>query len=380
MARVSPAPVRVMMHPYLFFPENWNGIDEHLLLLCRHLDRSRFSPCVLVHEGDGPQTTVLAERAGIEALQAPYSVGAPAGQRVSALRRLYARNRIGLVHMHSPAAAGMGPAALAARLAGVSATLVTYHLVQLQRFAARSRGVNRVLYSGLVNGAIAVSHGVRATVAANAGVPERKIVVIHNGVETAEPPAGPPILGDRRPEEVRLGYFGRLSPEKGVSDLLEGLRLLATVAPQVVTYLVGDGPDRSQLEAEAARLGLADRVRFLGYRQDGRRIMHEVDVVVHVPRYEGLPFAVLEAMAAGRPLVVNDSPGAVSEAVVDGETGAVVPARSPAVLAETLARLAADPDERRRLAAGALRRSAEEFSAAVMARRTAELYEAALGR
>src|SRR4051794_21734027 len=64
---------RILLHPFFFYPESWNGIDEHLLLLARYLDHERFELAILVHDTDGPQTRLLSERAGIRAVEAPYS-------------------------------------------------------------------------------------------------------------------------------------------------------------------------------------------------------------------------------------------------------------------------------------------------------------------
>ena len=75
---MTDQPVRVMIHPFFFLAEAWNGIDQHLLLFSRHLDRSRFALLLLIHESDGPQTPLLAERAGMKPISAPYPAHAGA--------------------------------------------------------------------------------------------------------------------------------------------------------------------------------------------------------------------------------------------------------------------------------------------------------------
>ena len=365
---------RVLLHPFFFLPEAWNGMDEHLLLLAKYLD-SRFELVVLAHESDGPQTHLLAERAGIRVIDAPYRPDASAGDRLSALRSVYSDERVDLVHLHSPVAGGQAIPALAARLAGVPATVATYHQIQARRLSAKSRAINRLTHTALVDRTVAVSHGVRHSLVSATGLPEARIQVIHNGIDdpkdlVASTTPRPPVDG-----EVRIGYFGRLSPEKGLPDLLEGLALLAPRCPSARTLIVGDGPERAALEAMASRLGIADRVLFLGFRADARRIMAQVDVVVHVPVYEGFGLVVLEAMAAGRPVVTNDAPGGVAEIVVHGETGLVVPASCPESLAQALAYLAEDPHERERLGESGRIRRAQHFSARGMVERITMAYE-----
>jgi len=122
-------------------------------------------------------------------------------------------------------------------------------------------------------------------------------------------------------------------------------------------------------------LGLTGRVQFLGFQPDARRLMDEIDIVVHVPRQEGLPMVVLEAMAAGRALIVSDTSPGVLEAVVDGVTAVVVPTGNADELARQLVDLAGDKTRRRQLGDQARARCRDEFSAASMVKGVADVYE-----
>jgi glycosyltransferase involved in cell wall biosynthesis len=316
----------------------------------------------------------------MRAVPAPYPPGASTHERVRALRALLRAERIDVLHIHSPSVGGQTVPMLAARLAGAAANVVTYHQIQARRLGVRSRVVNHVTHTVLVDGTIAVSTGVLETLVAASGLPRRRMQVIHNGIEPQKYAPGERMFPVREAGEVRIGYFGRLSHEKGVSSLLHGLAKLIPSHPQVRMLIVGDGPERSQLEAATAALGLTNSVHFLGFRTDARRIMAEVDILAHVPVYEGFGLVVLEAMAAGLPVVTNDAPGGPSEIVLHGETGLVVPHGSARALADALAGLIADPAERDRLGRNGQIRCAEQFSASVMARRTVDLYERLLGR
>lgn len=374
-----------MIHPFLFLAEEWNGLDEHLLLLSRYLG-GRFELLLLVHPTDGPQTTRLAQRSGMRAIAAPYPPAAGFRTRVAALRALYAQEGVDLLHIHSPAAGGQLATALAARLVGVKGIIATYHQVQPRRLPARSRLLNFVTHAVLVQRTIAVSRGVRDSLARAAGVPPGRVQVVYNGVDPFEAVPGaataPSGLPPRVAGEVWVGYFGRLSPEKGLTVVLEALARLAREAPDAPTvraFIVGDGPQRGELEAQARRAAIADRVHFLGFRGEARAIMAELDVVVHAPVYEGFGLVILEAMAAGKPVVINDAPGGPSEIVAAGETGLIVPAGSAEALAGAILRLATDPGERQRLGLAGAAHYRRSFTARHMAEQVAALYEAALG-
>jgi glycosyltransferase involved in cell wall biosynthesis len=372
--------IRVLFQPSFFLAERWNGIDEHLLLLAKYLDPSRFDLLLTTSAADGPQSRLLSARANLRSIPVPEVSATSARTRIAAFRSLYAREGVDILHLHSPVAGGHAAPALAARLAGVPATLVTYHQIQPWRLPMRSRLINCLTHALLIDGSTAVSADVRDTLVQRTGLPRRGLRVVHNGIETAHDIDVPPHLPHLAEGDVRIGYFGRLSPEKGVDDLLAALALLAPSAPHVRTLIVGDGPERERLVAMTASLGITDRVTFLGFRPEARRIMEEVDIVVHAPVYEGFGLVVLEAMAAGRPVVVNDAPGGLREIVVPGTTGLMVPSNQPDALARALATLAADPCERQRLGRNGRLRCERRFSAQVMAERVAACYEALIGR
>jgi glycosyltransferase involved in cell wall biosynthesis len=378
--RMVSRPVRVLIHPFFFLAEAWNGMDEHLLLLSKHLDRRRYDLRVLIHDSDGPQTTRLAERAGLGAVQAPYRSGAGAMTRLTQLRALYAAQQVDLLHIHSPSAGGQTIAALAARLAGVPITLATYHQIQAHRPSARSRSINYLTHSVLVDSTIAVSEGVKRSLVTTTGLPGGRIRVIHNGIDPPVNADAAHGLPERADDDIWIGYFGRLSPEKGVARLLDSLSLLAPECPTVRTLIVGDGPERTELEAQAERLGIAHLVHFLGFRADARQIMERVDIVAHVPVYEGFGLVAIEAMACGRPVVANDAPGGLSEIIADGDTGLIVPRESTSAIARAIKGLAASPAERARLGRNARLAYERRFTAHQMTAHTAALYEAAFER
>jgi 1,2-diacylglycerol 3-alpha-glucosyltransferase len=220
------------------------------------------------------------------------------------------------------------------------------------------------------------------TVLRSYGVRARIEIVPSVGVDLAEGsrPAGAAAVRGwfRIPEAAPLLVFvGRLAREKAVSLLLDAV---AGLPPQVWLLLVGDGPERHDLEARAARLGMAARTVFAG-EQDHAHVLDALaaaDVFVFPSQTETLGVAVLEAMAAARPVVAADG-GAVREVVRDGETGRVTPPE-PAAFRAAVAALLADPDLRRTMGARA-REAAEAYSLDRVVERLSAVYlDVAAGR
>jgi glycosyltransferase involved in cell wall biosynthesis len=369
----------VLFYPFHFIAESWNGLDEHLRLLAAHLDRDRYDLIVADHPGDGSQTARLAEVASIRRV----SVGARDRRPLARVRELRALMRelgVTLLHMHSPTAGGQAVPALAARASGVAATLATYHQIQPQRLVFKRRIVNAVAHGLLVDRTIAVSTDVKRTLTRNAGLLDRHLVVIPNGIDPEPPPGARPHDLRRAPDDVLIGAFARLSPEKGLPGVLDAMRIVAAKDPRARLLVAGDGPQRDELIERAKRLELGDRVEFLGFRRDARLLMAQLDIFVHAPLYEGFGLVVLEAMAAGLPVVAARVAGGITDTVVDGKTGILVAPGDTETLATALLSLVNDPDARQRLGAAGRARCLASFSARAVAARTAAIYDELLAR
>jgi glycosyltransferase involved in cell wall biosynthesis len=196
--------------------------------------------------------------------------------------------------------------------------------------------------------------------------------VIPNGVRLDRPqrrhpavPAGPAIVL----------AVGRLRAPK---DFVTLVAATAQLAPDVAcVHIVGDGPDRPAVEREIARHRLEERVVLLGEREDVAGLLASADVFVLPSRSEGMPMSVLEAMAAGLPVVAS-AVGGVPELVIDGETGTLVAPGDPDALARALGALVADPAARARLGAAARARAEAEFGIEANRQAHVALYQAAL--
>ena len=204
------------------------------------------------------------------------------------------------------------------------------------------------------------------------GLPAEKLVHIANGVSL--PPEIE--LGAWRrsvraefalPDDVPVvGTVGRTVTAKGYGDLLDAMKTLATRRPAPVWLMVGDGPERPGLLATARMCGLGANLIAAGERSDVSRLLAAMDVFVMPSHREGLPVALLEAMAASRACVVSDI-GGMPEAVVPGACGLVVPAQAPDRLAAAIGELLDDPQRARDLGAAARRRISQEYGIASVA-------------
>jgi glycosyltransferase involved in cell wall biosynthesis len=171
-----------------------------------------------------------------------------------------------------------------------------------------------------------------------------------------------------------LGLVARLHRQKGLGDLLAAVAWVRERVPDVRLLLIGEGELRDELEAQARALGLSGAVIFAGIRTDVAEIVAALDIFVLPSLWEGTSNAVLEAMAAGLPIVAT-AVGGTPEVVVDGVTGLLVPPRDPSALAGALVTLLQDADLRHRMGRAGRERVKQYFSLERMVRRTEALYE-----
>lgn len=204
---------------------------------------------------------------------------------------------------------------------------------------------------------------------------QASVEVIPNGVDREPSPLGNVTRAELGiPEGASVAVFvGRVVAEKNIRFLLETLSV--PELGDACLLVVGDGPERSALEAEARRLGVNGRVRFVGQVPPARvpAYIALADFCVTASRIEVLPSAVLEAIGAGRPILGLDVPW-IRAVVQDGENGLLAPPDDRAAFARAWAALAHDPALRERLAAGA-RRTGEQFDARQVATRLVAHYE-----
>lgn len=356
------------------------GMKNHLLSLLEYADRDRLQLYV-----SGPPELLEAVRPGeVKVYPLPLSPEVnPLHDRVviSRLAALLRQEKIDLLHAHG-SRAGI-PGRLAALLAGTPLRFFTAH--------------NSIFYSGwpawklsamvlaerllaaCSQQVIAVSENLRRELLEREKLPPHKVVVIHNGIDPdrfMSERRCAVIEGDRGDRSVVLGTVARLAPQKGLATLLRAFALLEEQlagAFDLRLVLVGDGPLLSELKTLARQLGIDRRVIFTGMRRDIPELLHSFDIFVLPSLTEGLPLTVLEAMAAGLPVVASRV-GGIPEAVLDGQTGFLVPPGHEAALAGKLGHLVQQPEWRCRMGAAGRQRVLAEFTARSMVRKTERLY------
>jgi glycosyltransferase involved in cell wall biosynthesis len=220
---------------------------------------------------------------------------------------------------------------------------------------ALRRALWRSLIAPRATRVLCVSRAAQEVVCAQAPVARGKTVVLPNGVDTARFAGHHDAASLGLPRGAYLiGTVGRAHPIKGQADLIAALPLVTTEGEAPHLLIAGPAsPEQAQaLTAQARALGVAERVHLLGPREDVPEVLAALDVFVLPSHSEGMPNALLEAMAAGKPVIATAVGGSI-ELVTDGVNGLLVPAHSPDSLAAAVSRLRADPALAARLAAAA---------------------------
>lgn len=243
-------------------------------------------------------------------------------------------------------------------------------------FLAIERALGRV-----TDRLIAVSPTEAEAAAAYGVVPRRKIATIPLGIVADEIPSRQRAAEVRRREgwgaAPVVGTLARMSPQKSPLTWLAAAARVAAARPDVQFVWIWSGEMEGEVRARARELGLEPRLAFLGYRPDAREVIAACDVFLLASAFEGLPYSLIEALAAGVPVVATDVVG-TRDVVRHGETGLLAAAGDAGGLAAHVLRLLGEPAEARRLAAAGRADVLARFSVAQMVARTAALYEALL--
>lgn len=295
---------------------------------------------------------------------------------LSRLIGLLRRGRYHVVHAHGfPSLYWVALASCLVR--GPRYVLTEHNVTNRRRGLPWLRPVERWVY-GRYDGTVAVSQEVSTSLVDWLPRVAGKVRVIHNGVPPASFNYTTEMRAEARadlgvsPDQPVLLFVGGLHYRKGADVLI---RAVVGLPPPACRLLVcGEGELADDLRASAAELGLGDCVRFLGYRRDVPALMAAADLFVLPSRWEGCPMVILEAMAAGLPIVAT-AVGGVPELIRDGQEGLLVPPENPVALAEALQGLLGDSQLAARLGNQARARARQVFSADGAAQKMAAFYE-----
>jgi glycosyltransferase involved in cell wall biosynthesis len=285
------------------------------------------------------------------------------------LARFFRHEGITAVHTHS--LDPMFHGGLAAWLTGVPVRIHTQHNSRLTTYGWKER-LKFFLASRVFTKIVAVSEETQRGMQPYR-IPALRRLTILNGIDTERFARARPTACLQASAPFVIGTVARLSPEKGVHRLLEAFAGLRAAYRRVQLHIIGEGPERARLEMQAAHLGIASSVTFLGYQQHVEAFLPAFDLFVLPSLTEGIPLALLEAMAA-RVAVVATAVGGVPEVVVHRESGLLVPPNDAAALQQAIVELMTQPQQRLQMAEQAGKRVRERFDLAVMAQAYRRLY------
>lgn len=386
-------PIRVM---HVVQSLDTGGLENGVVNLLNRLHDERFNHaiCCLTHAGK------LAER--IRCKHIPIvEVGLKTDRfhfPLLTLRRLIRAWSPDLLHTRGW---GTIDGIMAARVAGVPRVIHGEHGREAADPNGRNRKRNfiRRCLSPMVDRFVSVSDDLKNWLTDTVGIPERKVVRIHNGVDTEkfaprngaqraermEQGAQPSALGALRQalglpaEGLLIGTVGRLDPVKDHDSLLQAFAPLARAAGAVRLVIVGDGPMRKGIESTASQLGVADKIVLLGERHDVASLLSGFDVFALTSIAEGISNTILEAMASGLPVVATRV-GGNPELIEHGVSGQLITAQDVSALGSALLAYVTSPDLRRSHGAAARQRAVDEFSLDRMAAQYADLYFSVMGK
>jgi glycosyltransferase involved in cell wall biosynthesis len=342
------------------------GTETQLLALIRHLDRARVQPYLVLLRGDSPASRALEPeecpvlRLGVGSLRHPRTI-----LRAARFMHFLWRERLDVVQTYFPDSSYFGVPA--AWLAGVRHRVRTrnnigHWLTPTHRLLGRALNL-------FTTATIANCNAARESLLLDERPQRNSIHVLENGVDLdrflALPPPG-------RPAKL-VGAVANLRPVKGLDVLVEAMALLGNRFPGVAARIAGEGEHRTALESRINEWGLSQRFQLPGAVQDVPGFLADLDVAVLASRAEGMSNAVLEYMAAARPIVAT-AVGATPELIEDGVSGLLVPPGDAEALAAAIARLLADRDFACRLGLAARARAESRYSRAAMVRRFEDFY------
>lgn len=364
--------------------ERYGGGERAFARLMRGLDKGRFevfAACLTGTEGSEAFVRELAGSARVIPLDLRRLV---APGVISGIKKIVRENGIEIVHSQGPRAdfysrLGARAAGRARVVSTIAAPVEEYDVGPLKKFvyAAMDR-----LGASSVAAYVAVAEHIKRKLVEERGLPAEKVVRIYNGVApelyrcSARDAAAARAACNIPAGRFLAAAFCRLSPEKGLFTLLEAVALNAGSGIQYL--LAGAGPLEAELKARAASLGIEKDVVFAGFVQDPVPLLCAADLVLLPSLREGFPVALLEAMAAGKPVVASRIEG-IDESVEDGRSGLLVPAGDAPALAAAIKRISSDAAAAADMGRQGRRRAAENFSEERMIKAHQELYEELLG-
>jgi glycosyltransferase involved in cell wall biosynthesis len=368
---ISQRPYRVL---HVIDSLDLGGAQVVLLNLIKHADRTRFTLEAVSLHGHGVFWEPL-RATGVPASSLSFHHYFPS--YVPGLLGLMLARRYDVVHCHLLAANVIAKplAALCRVPVRINHDHCNDKLTDPRPWALPAdRWTNR--FSSHV---IAVSESTRQFVETDEGVPAAHTSTIHNGIDCTVNRPRPEARADARrrwdlpPDAVVIAGIGRLTDQKNFALFLEVAARVCAVQPSTFFAVAGTGEEEAALREQAQRLGIADRVRFLGFVREMTELYPAIDFLLLTSKYEGLPITILEAMASGVPIVASKLDG-IAEVLTDREDAALVPDQNAEAFATRLLELIEQPTRATEYAQRALEKVRTQYSAERMTRDVEAIY------
>lgn len=364
---------------HLIHSSAFGGGPAMVELICMRLHGDEFE-MAMISSGEGELPGLLSSR-GMRVVSLPLATKRSFLRNIPRLAGAIRREAPDLVHVHGHFAASLGQ--IAVQLAGRFPTIYSVqwpaYLDDTDPYSRVRNWVAEAMSCRLARRVVAVSEHDRRTLVRRRLCSPKKLTVIYNSFDPTKFSSIDGIAAGGHSNGAVLGFVGRLADQKGCGYLVEAMPLVIAAHPRTRLRIVGDGPERQKLEAQVQRLRLQETVEFLGYQPASAELLAGMDAVIVPSIYDVHPLVAVEAMACGRPVVAS-AVGGLTETVVDGKSGFLVPPARPAALAEAINRLLASPDLRAAMGAEARRRAQQLFSPEVCLAAYADEYRSLLRR
>lgn len=339
----------------------WGGGERQVLGLLEYLSSRKHQIHLLCH----PEGLLYREARKRAVRTYPVSIRNEFDLRsIFSIRRLIQREEYDIVHFHTKRAH-----ALALWLLRPHAR-ARYVVTRRMDYPVARNWYQYCLYNRRVDGVVAIS-GKIADLLLSAGVKREKIRIIHSGIEPTDYLRLP--QAKRNSNLPVLGTVATLEERKGHRFLLEAAALLKRQGLRANYYFAGEGGEKGPLQKMAAELGIQDEVVFMGFVADIPGFLSGIDIFVLPSVYEGLGVAILEAMAAGKPVIATRV-GGIPELIENQVTGFLVPPKDPSALADAISQLLSDKELARRVAERAREQVRLHFTVEEMAKRNEDYY------
>jgi glycosyltransferase involved in cell wall biosynthesis len=354
------------------------GVETAILNWCRTFDRKAVEPHLICFTNPGNTEKPFvdaAKAAGFEVARIPWERGKPVLRAARVLANYLRREKCSVLHCHNTYANMVG--LLASRMYPVGTLTTMYVWGKFGWKRGALQWIDSLIMKRFDRVSAHCESCFRDTVAR--GIPEKELELLVCGypARTVHMDAG-----ERAERRGRLGadsgdvvliYMARFWPEKAHDNLLAGFDLLLKRHPEARLWLPGVGPELERIKDLTRQMGLTRRVDFLGFQPDPDRLLAMSDIQVHPSDDEGVALAICAGMNAGLPIVASRV-GGLPEVLKDGTNSVLIPARSPAALADEVSRLIENPEEARRLGREAKRFIEERYSLDAATRKVEAVY------